>query len=128
MFYVDPRTSKRNIPVRLVGGSHSAEGRVEVNVDGEWGTINNQYWDIRDATVICRMLGFQFALQAGGAYYRPFRFGRGSGPIWFGFLNCLGSERSIVDCNIYTYTPNLYGYSGYNSHDYDAGVICYAST
>ena len=94
-------------------------------MDGEWGTINYQYWDIRDATVICRMLGFQFALQARGANSYPFRFGIGSGPIWFGYLNCLGSEESIADCNIYT--TNLYGYSGYYSHSYDAGVICYAS-
>ena len=93
-------------------------------MDGEWGTINYQYWDVRDATVICRMLGFQFALKAGRASYH-FSFGIGSGPIWFGFLNCIGSERSIADCNIYT--PNLHVYSLYYYHHYDAGVICSAS-
>ena len=93
-------------------------------MDGEWGTINYLYWDIRDATVICKMLGFQFALKAGRANYH-FRFGIGSGPIWFGFLNCIGSERSIADCNIYI--SKIHGYFRYYYHLYDAGVICYAS-
>ena len=84
---------------------------------GEWGTINDYFWDIRDATVVCRMLGYQFATRADRA--SSLGFGSGSGPIWFGYLNCLGSERSIADCSIYT--PSLY----VNSRYYDAGVVCY---
>ena len=94
---------------------------MEVNVKGEWGTINYRYWDIRDANVVCRMLEYQFAIQAGRA--SSFGFGSGSGPIWFGYQNCLGSERSIADCSIYT--PSLYVRYYHYSHYYDAGVVCY---
>ena len=80
--------------VRLRGGTPST-GRVELFYDGQWGTVCDDAWDINDANVVCRQLGFsQLATHAwSGAYY-----GQGSGPIWIDDVACSGSESHIYDC------------------------------
>ncbi|TRY98531.1 hypothetical protein DNTS_025151 [Danionella cerebrum] len=104
---------KREGRVRLVGDLSSA-GRVEIYHDGQWGTVCDDGWDLAEAQVVCRQLGFPGAISAdqGG------RYGEGSGSIWLDDMNCKGSESLLSECC----------FKGWGvtdcSHKEDAGVVC----
>ena len=43
---------------RLVRGERENNGQVEFCTSGRWGLVCRDSWDINDATVTCRQLGF----------------------------------------------------------------------
>jgi len=45
------------LTVRLVGGRHQYEGRLEVYYNGTWGTVCDDAFGNEDATVACKSLG-----------------------------------------------------------------------
>ena len=49
-----------NGTIQLAGGQSSNEGRVEVCINGVWGTVCDDYWDTIDARVVCRQLGLPY--------------------------------------------------------------------
>ncbi|XP_041475670.1 deleted in malignant brain tumors 1 protein-like [Lytechinus variegatus] len=117
--FIFSRAANPNLfEVRLAGGSNDAEGRVEVMHNGSWGTICDDLWDLRDARVVCRMLGFDGALEAP----RSARFGEGSGFVLLRIANCEGTEDNLADCA----HPGIGRYSYSCSHSRDAGAICYS--
>ena len=96
-----------------MGGS-SSEGRVELLFKGIWGTVCDDNWDIDDARVVCRLLGFPDAIAAYGNSY----FGRGTGQIVLDEVSCSGNESALLSCKN----------SGWGNHDCryneEAGVRC----
>ena len=44
--------------LRLTGGSSPTEGRVEVCIEGMWGTVCDSSWAAKDAEVACRQAGY----------------------------------------------------------------------
>ena len=44
--------------IRLVGGDRESEGRVEVCVEGFWGTVCDSSWGQREALVVCKQSGY----------------------------------------------------------------------
>ncbi|XP_060064988.1 deleted in malignant brain tumors 1 protein-like [Ylistrum balloti] len=106
--------------VRLVGGSHSLEGRVEVKINGSWATICDENWDDLDATTVCRML-LQYPIDGDviGKAYPGGKFGRGVGQIGLSNVQCNGSEEDILFCQ-------ANGQRRVNcDHARDAGAACY---
>ncbi|KAK7889713.1 hypothetical protein WMY93_025273 [Mugilogobius chulae] len=97
--------------VERAPGAGPDRGRVEVKYNSVWGTVCDDSFDIMDAKVVCKMLGFQNALSFS-------RFLPGSGRIWLDELKCLGTETDIFNCR--------HAGIGINNcdHSEDIGVVC----
>ena len=125
--------------LRLAGGNIANEGRVEICVNNEWGTVCDDSWGSTDATVVCRQT--EYSSQGQDSYtdcleYYYFRiyvntyvppdaiafsnahFGAGAGPIFLNNVGCIGNESKLIDCPNSTFSICSSG------HQEDAGVRC----
>ena len=100
------------MPIRLVGGSTQYEGRVEVFINRQWGTVCDDLWGLNDAHVVCRQLGYGPAT----SFTTSATFGRGSGPIVMDDVDCRGDESTLLSCG-FRDSHNC-------AHSEDAGVVC----
>jgi hypothetical protein len=88
-------------------------GRVEVRYHGQLGTVCRSGWDMKDAEVVCRMLGYP-----GVQEYKTTNFTPVKGIIWLKNVGCTGREMFIGNCS--------HGGWGrtYCYHWEDVGVTC----
>ncbi|XP_052771198.1 scavenger receptor cysteine-rich type 1 protein M130-like [Mya arenaria] len=87
------------LDIRLAGGNSNLDGRVERRVNGIWGTVCRDKFDMNDAQVVCKMLSSDLsAIQV----ISNTNYGPGTGPIFYNQLHCSGSETSIDECSSIT--------------------------
>ena len=100
--------------VRLISTENYAnQGRVEVFYRGIWGAVcGRSSWDLKDANVVCRQLGFEGAVKAfshsGVAQ---------NGIIWMYDVQCAGNESSLIECD-------HKGFGQRSCFGVNAGVVC----
>ncbi|XP_052557768.1 antigen WC1.1-like, partial [Tympanuchus pallidicinctus] len=100
--------------LRLSDGQSRCDGRVEISLDGIWGRVLDDDWNIKDAHVVCRQLQCGIAKRA---YYLP-RSERGIGPVGLRSVQCDGNETRLVLCK----TSHSQALSAGVAED--VGVIC----
>ncbi|XP_078671397.1 CUB and sushi domain-containing protein 1-like [Branchiostoma floridae x Branchiostoma belcheri] len=100
-----------SIRIRLVESDYQGHGLVEVRpADSlDWGRVCYNHFDVRDADVVCRMLGYIWANQVYNRY-------GGDKRTYLDDIQCDGSESSLFNCS-----HAGWGNCGSNEH---AGVIC----
>ena len=81
-FYTDIRMTMK-------GGSYF--GNVDVLRYGVTGSICDEGWDDKDATVLCRTMGFVVGYATNGTY-------TAEDPMIMTSIDCSGNETSIADC------------------------------
>ena len=100
------------MPIRLRGSHSSNMGRIEVHYAGKWGSVHASGWDIKDATVACRQLGYPSASLSGSRIFCSSDI-----PMWFTYFRCFGDETSLEQC-----ARDFYPW--YSSSTYCASVVC----
>ena len=105
------------VKLRLQGpSSANGKGRVEVFYNGQWGTLCDDEWDITEARVVCRHLGYLDATKALTGDQTP----SGSGHIWLHRVKCTGKEENLANCSYSDWGRG----DLFCSHNDDAGVQC----
>ncbi|KAM7357570.1 uncharacterized protein ACRADG_002858 isoform 3-T3 [Cochliomyia hominivorax] len=106
-----------NAPIkyRLEGGRNSKEGRLEVFYRGEWGTVCDDDFGLKEAQVVCNSFGLYGKPEIAKNIYGP-----GTGPIWLDQVSCLGNETKIDECNHWSWGENNC------NHTEDVGLKCTA--
>lgn len=128
---------------RLIGGGSNKSGRLEIYLNGQWGTVCDTHLTDRDASVICRQLGLGYDpsyllrlyccecmvqllitcllvySEIGTALQHSY-FGPGSGLFHYERLGCRGNENSLLECRGRKFV------SGDCNHGNEAGVVCAA--
>nr|XP_055037247.1 deleted in malignant brain tumors 1 protein-like [Misgurnus anguillicaudatus] len=100
--------------LRLVNGSDSCCGRVEILHNDTWGTVCDDDWDLTDADVVCKQLNCGRAISAPHSA----AFGQGSGKIWLDDVGCSGNENTLTQCLHRDLGKHDCG------HGEDTGVVC----
>ncbi|KAK3733825.1 hypothetical protein QZH41_009292 [Actinostola sp. cb2023] len=87
------RSTSRYIQLEpgTIGSGARVAGIVRVYHNGQWGTVCDDAFDMKDAKVACRQLGFTKAV----GYWDE---GRGSGKVWLESMACTGSESTLQVC------------------------------
>lgn len=107
--------------IRLVNNQDldQNKGRLEIFHAGAWGTVCDDEFDIYDAMVACRQMGFLMALSVVPAAY----YGDGSGPIHLDNMRCTGGENNLMEC------PRGNARAEHDcQHSEDIGIVCFAGS
>nr|XP_005570071.3 scavenger receptor cysteine-rich type 1 protein M160 isoform X2 [Macaca fascicularis] len=103
-----------DLELRLVGGTNRCVGRVELKIQGRWGTICHHKWNNAAADVVCKQLGCGTALHFAGLPHLQ----SGSDVVWLDGVSCSGNESFLWDCR-HSATVNMDCI-----HQNDVSVIC----
>ena len=101
------------IIVRLVDGSSYNEGRLEVYYNGIWGTVCNDGWDDKYASLVCAQLGY-------GSSGKLSYFGAGRGNVLLENVLCSINDTVLASCGHYGVAITIRCH-----HTKDVGVKCY---
>ena len=102
-----------------LNGQFSNSGRLEVYYENEWGTVCDDAFDMNDAIVACRQLGFAGVT----SFFSVGNYADAIVPhyIWLDNVECFGTETRLDEC----------GHNGWGSencgHSEDIILVCSTS-
>ena len=93
--------------VHLVDGTGNNTGFLELNLLGQWVPICPDFWDILDASVVCRELGYLTAVSATVKRHSNFSYWYYRGFTTYTY-SCTGEESTLKQCSTNEHYCNYY--------------------
>ncbi|CAH0560148.1 unnamed protein product [Brassicogethes aeneus] len=112
------------IPIRLLGGNTETEGRLQIKVNNQWGTVCNYGWTIENAALVCQQLGYVL---------NPFDWfierseipeAGTSEKVILSNVQCDDFDLDITKCK----AERLDNFENSCTHENDVGVRCYKTS
>ncbi|KAH3885058.1 hypothetical protein DPMN_009046 [Dreissena polymorpha] len=100
--------------ISLFVGSSVRDGRVEVRIENTAGTICQDNFDLKDAQVICKMIGFN----AASSFYADYHYNTTGRLPMIRDIQCSGQESHLNNCTYITL------YNGYTCVDGAVALVC----
>lgn len=87
--------------IRLVGGPRRYMGTVVILHNGRWGAVCDDNWDIKEASVVCRQLGYTLAVRA--TTQAEFGPGRSKPTLFFFCMTSYSISVFLSVCDFYLF-------------------------
>ncbi|XP_054261454.1 protein bark beetle-like isoform X2 [Macrosteles quadrilineatus] len=108
-------------PVRLLGGRTEKEGRLQVKVGEEWGTVCNYGWTMTDAALVCHQLGLVLNPDDWFLERADIPVAGTSEKIIMSNVQCTEEDYDITQCR----AERSLHLENSCTHDQDVGLRCY---
>ena len=110
------------VGVRLVGGKTEREGRLQVEIDGEWGTVCDFGWTLESAAIACQQMGFVLNTEDWKLQPSEMPEEGSQEPILMSYVRCDETETDVRTCKKAEREDDLLRSC---SHQFDVGLRCY---
>lgn len=116
---------KPNVPIRLLGGATEMEGRLQVHLDGKWGTVCDYGWNVISAALVCNQLGYALNPSDWQLQRSELPNAGTSEDVILSNVQCTEHDIDITKCR--SERASKKDFFNSCSHIQDVGIRCYES-
>ncbi|VEN48816.1 unnamed protein product [Callosobruchus maculatus] len=114
-----------DVPIRLLGGVSETEGRLQIKVNDQWGTVCNYGWTMKNAALVCQQLGY--VLNPEDWYLERAEIPQAgtSEKVLLSNVQCDDYDLDITKCKSEKISVD---FENSCNHDNDVGIRCYKTS
>lgn len=118
---VVPKNLPPPVPLRLLGGKTEHEGRLQVMIDGKWGTVCDYGWTITNAALVCHQLGLAMNPLDWRLERNEIPSAGSQEDIILSNVRCTEHDTDFMKCR----AESKLEFENSCTHEMDVGVRCY---
>ncbi|XP_050298201.1 protein bark beetle isoform X2 [Anthonomus grandis grandis] len=112
------------VPIRLLGGTTETEGRLQIKIKDQWGTVCNYGWTIQNAALVCQQLGYVLNPEDWYIERNEIPDAGRTEPVILSNVDCQDYDLDITKCK----AESKLDFLNSCGHENDVGVRCYKTS